>query len=82
MAYGPADYYSYQERKVPYRHSSGQLYRSWPTSREQLRYLKRQLEDDDMLVPFEADIYYSRGFIAGGVMVTKLSKIIARKTEK
>ncbi|PLM82178.1 hypothetical protein CWN35_12160, partial [Klebsiella pneumoniae] len=34
---------------------------------EQLRYLKRLLENDEMLAPFEAEIYYSRGFIAGAL---------------
>lgn len=36
---------------------------------EQLRYLKRQLENDDLLVPFEAEICYSNGFIAGALWI-------------
>lgn len=41
---------------------------------EQLRYLKRLLENDDLLVPFEAEIYYSRGFIAGALWMQSYLK--------
>ncbi|WP_054633288.1 SIR2 family protein [Pantoea stewartii] len=41
---------------------------------EQLRYLKRRLENDNLLVSFEAEIYYSRGFIAGALLVKKYIK--------
>ncbi|MGM8430971.1 SIR2 family protein [Enterobacter cloacae] len=49
---------------------------------EQLRYLKRQLEDDDMLVPFEAEIYYSRGFIAGALWLQNYLKSSHEKNRK
>lgn len=41
---------------------------------EQLRYLKRLLENDEMLAPFEAEIYYSRGFIAGALWIQNYLK--------
>ncbi len=41
---------------------------------EQLRYLKRLLENDDLLTPFEAEIYYSRGFIAGALWMQSYLK--------
>lgn len=41
---------------------------------EQLRYLKRRLENDNLLVPFEAEIYYSRGFIAGALLIQNYLK--------
>lgn len=52
---------------------------------EQLRYLKRQLGNDDLLAPFEAEIYYSRGFIAEALLIhnyLKPSHEIKRKLNR
>lgn len=49
---------------------------------EQLRYLKRLMEKDDLLAPFEAEIYYSRGFIAGALWVQNALKIPREKAKK
>lgn len=49
---------------------------------EQLRYLKRRLENNDLLVPFEAEIYYSRGFIAGALLIQNYLKTSHEKIRK
>jgi len=49
---------------------------------EQLRYLKRRLENDNLLVPFEAEIYYSRGFIAGALVIQNYLKPPYKKVRK
>lgn len=49
---------------------------------EQLRCLKRELENDDLLAPFEAEIYYSRGFIAGALWVQSYLKTPREEARK
>ncbi|REF26413.1 NAD-dependent SIR2 family protein deacetylase [Xenorhabdus cabanillasii] len=49
---------------------------------EQLRYLKRRLENDNLLAPFEAEIYYSRGFIAGALLIQNYLKPPHEKVRK
>ncbi|WP_319940584.1 SIR2 family protein [Xenorhabdus littoralis] len=49
---------------------------------EQLRYLKRRLENDNLLAPFEAEIYYSRGFIAEALLIQNYLKPPHEKVRK
>ncbi|WP_337264538.1 MULTISPECIES: SIR2 family protein [unclassified Serratia (in: enterobacteria)] len=49
---------------------------------EQLRHLKRLLGNDDLLTPFEAEIYYSRGFIARALLVQNYLKSPNEKVSK
>lgn len=49
---------------------------------EQLRCLKRLMEHDNSIVPFEAEIYYSRGFIAEALLIQNYLKTPIENSRK